>query len=157
ALRAFEQLDDRWNIASALDNLGYLALEMDDLAGAAARFHACHEIRRRQGGPQGLPELVEGFAAIAGGLGHADRAMQLLGAADAARAANETPRSRDVKGQLDRPVVGARAGLAESLAEAARTIGRTMTLEEAFVIAMEEGRAAELAPRRPRATTGCRS
>lgn len=114
-----------------LRRLGYLALVRDDLAGAMALCIESMTLNARVGDRQGVAASLVGVAAVAHARGHAERAVRLLGAAEALVDSIQTqllPFDRD---HHDRVVVAVRARLGPTRFAARWTDGRRMTLEQA--------------------------
>jgi len=80
------------------------------------------------------------FVARAEGHAYAERAARLLGAAEAARAAANSPMWPDEQLEYDRELAAVRAQLDEAALAREWKAGRALTLEEAVAYALAEGR-----------------
>ena len=114
-----------------LRRLGYLALAHDDRARAMALCIESMTLNARVGDRQGVAASLVGVAAIAHARGHMERAVRLLGAAEALLDSIQTqllPFDRDHR---DGVVAAVRAQLGAARFAAGWAEGRATTLEQA--------------------------
>ncbi|MGH2618133.1 MAG: ATP-binding protein, partial [Thermomicrobiales bacterium] len=111
SLAGFRTLGDPRGMANALGNLGDVARSTGDLAHAAALHHEALTLARDLDDRIGVAFGLEGIAAVLAAAGTHDRAIELLGAADALRAAVGAPLPPENRPDRDRVIAGARAAL----------------------------------------------
>jgi tetratricopeptide (TPR) repeat protein len=137
SLEIARELGDRQGIAYALHNLGEVARLQGDL-GTARRLQ-CDSLSTSAelGNSQGVAASLEALALVTQQRGHADRAVQLLAAADSVRrrigapvSANEHDRLRDTTETL-------RHDLGERSFESIWEAGRRMSEADAVTLALE--------------------
>ncbi|MFD0743625.1 hypothetical protein ACFQ1L_18765 [Phytohabitans flavus] len=112
-----------------LTELGLLAAERGDPAAALAWHREGFDANQEAGSPQGMAWSVAGMAGALALDGRAALAAELLGAADAARAATGQPLSDVDKAELARTAAAVRA--AEPDFDALFERGGKLTLEQA--------------------------
>lgn len=123
-------INDRRGITQSLLGLGQLAVEARCFAAARGYFGEALTIARELADRQRLVDCLEGFATLAAAEGQAREALLLDGAAVAQRAAIGTPRPPYVALELERALAPARAALDASEADAARSSGATLSLDD---------------------------
>jgi predicted ATPase/DNA-binding SARP family transcriptional activator len=146
SLAIFRRLGFQRGIAASLQGMGDVASAQGDAERAGNLYEESlallWESQEKPGIAGGLEGLARVLAASAGNSlgGEWDRAVRLLGAADALRAAIGTPRAPAAGAAYQRLVDTLRAGLGEETFTAAWAAGRTMPLNEAVAYALEPGR-----------------
>jgi non-specific serine/threonine protein kinase len=150
ALATFRTLaGDRQWIAEALNSLGDIDCDQGDFVDAAAKYAEALMQSRTLKDTWSTSDSVLGFAAVATGIGHAERGARLLGAADALYVQIGIvlpPVDRDnYPGTLS----ATRAALGEAGVATAHAAGSTWTMEQAVAeaLALADELAAEATPR----------
>jgi non-specific serine/threonine protein kinase len=158
-----KELGSKSGIAWSLQNLGNLAQHQGEYRQAAALFEESLALFVDLGNKIGVAECLEGLASVAvaewrpegrtgarhaatsapqrrgaGEGGRAERAAQLLGAAEALREVASTPLPPYRRADHDRDLAAARAQLDEAAFAAAWAAGRAMAMEQAVAYALEE-------------------
>jgi non-specific serine/threonine protein kinase len=147
-----KELGSKSGIAWSLQNLGYLAQHQGDYRQAAALFEESLVLFVELGNKIGIAECLEGLASVAaaeGPLGagtserhalgsKAERAVRLLGGAEALREVASTPLPPYRRADYDRDIALVRAQLDDSALASAWEAGRAMTIEQAVAYALEE-------------------
>ena len=135
AVAGFAALGQRGPQTLALQNLGFVRLAQGEREHAATIFYETLAIWRRAGARHGVGLSLVGLAGVALAAGEATRATQLLGAAE--------PYLEAIGGHLERTDAADLARIADSVAAAlpppqhtaARTFGRTASLESLLHVA----------------------
>ena len=118
--------------------MGHLEREIGDYARAAALYQESLLLRRERGELLHTACSLEDFAGLAGRQGQCERAMRLLGAAEAlCKTLGRTLPVGNVL-EYERTVAAAHAALSEEAFAVAREEGRAMMLEGAVAYALEE-------------------
>ena len=125
-------MGDHGDLARLVHNLGHVAQHQGDTEQAEAQFRESLAMFRKLGNQRGIAECLTALAGLWAEQGHAQRAAQLLGAAqailDAAGAAWWPADRVEVKHSL----AAIQAALGEEALAAAWKAGEAMTLEEAI-------------------------
>ena len=116
----------------ALIGLGTAARAIGDARGAASAYVEALALCRDAGAAGDLPLCLEGLAAAALGLGQADRAVRLLGAADTAHAAGFTPTIPGFEQAYQATARAVAAALGEATFAADSVAGRALPLAGAL-------------------------
>jgi hypothetical protein len=132
SLTTFRRLGERWSVATALDNLGYVALLRGAWAAARSLFAECLTVKLELSGKQGMTEILEGYGALAAAEGQPQHALRLAGAADTLRKDIDAPLGPIEPDRLDLLLRPARRALSPEAGDRAWTQGRRMTLGEAL-------------------------
>jgi len=138
SLPLFREIGDQHGIAWGLHNLGHIALAEGDALKAAAHFKESLVLCRDLGAKVGIAYGLAGMAGVAVMLGQLPRAARLLGAVEALLAA--------IRGRMNaadhvaymRNSDTVRTALDRSTFEAAWQLGRTYTVEQAIVEALDD-------------------
>jgi non-specific serine/threonine protein kinase len=133
-----QQLGGERGMAATLRGLGDVAHRQGEHASAAALYAESLAIAVRLGVKRYIAECLEGLAAVACALDRPERAAQLLGAADALRAAINAPRPPSRQALHDEAALASRAALGEVPFAVALEDGRATALEEAVARAMRD-------------------
>jgi non-specific serine/threonine protein kinase len=133
------RIGDRPEMAISLGNLGCLMRKLGDRDRAWALAKESLEIKRELGNVHGTTFALEAISSLAVDGGRYERAVRLLGAADAIRESIRTPRapveSAAVAADLDR----ARSALGEETFRSAYAAGRGLSVEAATEEALHDG------------------
>lgn len=132
------EIGDRWSIANSLGSLADIALSLHDHAGAQNFLVENIRINRDLGDRNGLAFSFELSAQLAAARGRARRAFQLAGAAAALRESIGAPLSPSEQERLDRTLNAAAGHLSDDERAASLAGGRSLPLEEAVRIALED-------------------
>lgn len=131
-------LGDARGIAASLNNLGLLARDRGEYERATGLHRESLELLRRVRDGLSAAACLEGLAAVAGARGRRERAAQLYGAADALRAAGETPLPPADRALHDRAMDDSRAALGQEGFAAAWARGCALSFDEAIADALDE-------------------
>ncbi|MDQ4126358.1 MAG: LuxR C-terminal-related transcriptional regulator, partial [Actinomycetota bacterium] len=158
SLALLRTLGDTFSLGACLYYLGCLACERGDFIEARSRFLEIAEKTPLQQYRWGAPFVLEGFACVAAAQDQAARALRLAGVAAKLRQVMGARLGPGSQRYLARRLEPARQALGEEEATAAWAEGEKMTLEQAFVYALEEepttsGQEAEDQPERPVGTS----
>jgi hypothetical protein len=137
SLALFREAEEQVGIAEALHTLGSRALRQDADARAAALFEESLALYCELGDRHGIAYCLDGWSAVAGAQGHAERASRLGGAAEALRAAMRMPVSNRERTDLEHSIAALRAQLGEKVFAATWAAGRPMPIEQAVAYALE--------------------
>jgi tetratricopeptide (TPR) repeat protein len=133
------ELGDRAGIGHSLTNLGNVACTQGDYGMAKSLYEESLSLRREMGDVLNTAGSLEDFANLAGWQGHLERAVRLLGAAEALGEALGRNSPTGDAAEFKRTVDAAHAALSEEAFTAAWEEGRAMTLEQACAYALEDG------------------
>ncbi|MFI0355190.1 AfsR/SARP family transcriptional regulator [Actinomadura sp. 9N407] len=112
-LGGLRRIGGRSGISFILAQLGFVAAERGDAAGALALHREALDAARSTGDPRAVALAVEGIAGARALAGHHAHAARLLGTAAALRAAAGAPLPPAERGDVDRIASSARAALGE--------------------------------------------
>jgi predicted ATPase/DNA-binding SARP family transcriptional activator len=138
SLAICERIDDAEGAANALLNLGLVALGLDRLPDAAARFRKALLLADELQRPQTTADCILGLAAVLVRDGDASRSGVLLGAADAMfedAGVELSPIEHTIR---DEAITGIHARIGEDAAEQALAIGRSQRKSDAVAYACKE-------------------
>ncbi|MBA4376894.1 MAG: hypothetical protein C0401_12085 [Anaerolinea sp.] len=135
SLRLFRELGNKGGITCAITNLGFIALSQGNHPMARTFFE---ESLSQNSGNKGINAFC--LIGLAGVSQNSVLAARLLGAADSIRDLNSTPTDRV---DHDRIVAAVRAQLDEITFAAAWEAGRSMLLDQAIEVALQEERTKE--------------
>jgi tetratricopeptide (TPR) repeat protein len=136
-LEIWREIDSRWESIHTLGGLGHLARAQQDYPRALSLYRESLAMRLESGDPLLLAMSFEDFATIAARQGQYPRAAQLLGAADALCEPLGKRLPVAVPEEYEQAVNRITLGLGEAAFAAARSEGRTMSLEEATRLCLE--------------------
>jgi predicted ATPase/transcriptional regulator with XRE-family HTH domain len=136
ALDHARRIDNGWGIATSLVRLGALTPDPDE---AAACFRESTERCAAMGTPRLGAGAWEGLAVVSMNHGEAQRAVRLLGAAEATRARLGMPREPAWAAWVARSRAAARAALGEAAFGARYDEGRALDFEAACAFAVGAG------------------
>ena len=140
SLTISRKLGDKQSTGWGLTWLGRMATTQGDFGQAARCFTEALALFRELGHRAGIVFTLEGVAGLAAAQGDALRAARLYGCVDALREEISWPRLAGDRVDPDLDVGAVRAQLDEATSAAAWAEGRAMSLEQAFVYALEEDR-----------------
>ena len=129
---------DTRGIALALLGLARVAMAQDDLAQARSQLEEALAILRKLGDHRSLASVLEVFAFIAARRGAAARALRLLGAAQSMRMAVGAHATPDWTSDLEAQRAATREELGEPASAAAHAVGRSLALDEAVQLCLED-------------------
>ncbi len=118
--------------AISLNNLGKIVSAQGDYATARSLYLESLLINRELGDPYYLTYLLEDIGVLAARLGQPERAMRLVGAAEALREQIGAARSPREQASLDTDLQPARSVLSEEVQEAVLAAGRAMDMAQAI-------------------------
>lgn len=129
------EVGDRHYVANALDSLGNVIRTQGDYEAAYATYRESLTISRALGDKWLLAHLLEDIGCLASLRGESQRALRLVGAAEALREETGAPLSPAAQEKIEAMLETARQALAEPAA--AVDEGRAMSLEQAIDYALE--------------------
>ncbi|HKG24507.1 MAG TPA: LuxR family transcriptional regulator, partial [Thermomicrobiales bacterium] len=135
SLALFQEVGDKLGVGYALYDLARVAHLQRRDDGAAALYADALRLRQELGDKRGLVECLEGLAPVAHRLGDLPLAGRLFGAAEALRAQIDAPLPPSEVATYTEEVASLRNRLGRAQFEAAWTVGRAMTLEDAIAAA----------------------
>ncbi|HLK55111.1 MAG TPA: tetratricopeptide repeat protein, partial [Chthonomonadaceae bacterium] len=121
-----------------LGALGHVEREIGDYAQATTLYQESLRLRREQGDRVTTTCSLEDFAGLAGRQGQLERAVRLLGAAEALCASLGRTLPVGLAAEYGRTVEAAHSALSEEAFAAIWEEGRAMTLEQAVAYALME-------------------
>jgi hypothetical protein len=127
---------DKRGIAASLNNLGYVGIAQGDYQNATVFLTESLNMFREVGSKQGIIECLGGFAEVADGNDQPERAVRLLGAAQALLGTIGARFETHDRVEFESLVNAARAALNDATFAAAWAEGRAMTLEQAIDYAL---------------------
>jgi non-specific serine/threonine protein kinase len=134
SLTLYREIGHPW-IIHVLGLLGHVERAVGDYAQATAYYQESLKLRRETGDRLSLAQSLEDFAGLAGRQGQPERALRLLGAAEALGETLGRTLPIAVAAEYERTVAAAHAALREEAFAAAWEEGRAMTLEQAVAYA----------------------
>ncbi|MDQ6669489.1 MAG: LuxR C-terminal-related transcriptional regulator [Chloroflexota bacterium] len=134
ALALLRKIGMRGSIPSLLHNLGYLALRAGDSRRALQLLRESLVLFRDQGDPRGIADCLEALAGVFGALKRPEQAARLFGAADVLREVTGAQVWPANAADVARNVAAVRDQLDPSTFSAARTIGRSLKLEQVLSV-----------------------
>ncbi|MGH2372497.1 MAG: ATP-binding protein [bacterium] len=133
----FRELGDKKGLADSLSNLGAVTQGRGHYV-EAARFHKeCLPLRRELGDTRGIAGCLESLATVARFRARLEHAARLFGVAEALREAVGSPLPSSRRSAYDSDVAAVRAELGDHAYARAWASGRAMTLDQAFISALE--------------------
>lgn len=125
-------------IAEVVTTTGLVALERQDFQSAERAFRESLVLVRQAGVRYIVGTLLEGIAAVAAGMGRAERSVRLSSAAHAARSALGTPIWPAYRSRHDAAVTTLRSTLGQEEFARVWDTGGVMSIEEALAFALQE-------------------
>lgn len=135
-LALYRDAGSKWGMAVSLHNLGRLAWEQGDYRQAAALFEESLPLYRETGYDPGVVGCLAGLAGIAGSGGQPERAARLLGAAQALMDSTNAVIGPEDRLEIERDLSAVRSQLSEEAFAVALEQGRAMTMEQAIAYAL---------------------
>jgi predicted ATPase len=126
------ELHDTPGMANKLDNLGYIALRLGDYVQARDWFNESLALAHELKSKRLAADVLYGVAAAIAALGKPAHAAQIVGAADAVLEALDTQVEESNRIEYERCLMPIRAAMGDAEFASARSIGRTLTLEQAI-------------------------
>jgi predicted ATPase/DNA-binding SARP family transcriptional activator len=133
-----ERINDTEGAANALLNLGLVALDLDRLPDAAARFRKGLRLADQLQRPQTTADCILGLAAVRAFDGNLKRSGLLLGAADSMFEDSGVELSALEHTIRDETVARIHAGLGEKATEEALALGRSLRRSDVLAHAWED-------------------
>jgi predicted ATPase/DNA-binding SARP family transcriptional activator len=133
-----ERIDDTEGAANALLNLGLVALDLDRLPDAAARFRKGLRLADQLQRPRTTADCILGLAAVGARDGNLSRSGLLLGAADSMFEDSGVELSALEHTIRDETVARIHAGLGEKATAEALTLGRSLPRRDALAYAWKD-------------------
>jgi tetratricopeptide (TPR) repeat protein len=139
SLTRFQDLDAEWGVALARNGLATIALQGGDHAQAQKYYAVNLAFYREVGDSRLLGINLAGMAAVILAQGQPERAVRLLGAAEALFEASEAPLTLAERGDNQHSVAAARAQLDAARFAASWAEGRATEPEQSIASALSEG------------------
>jgi tetratricopeptide (TPR) repeat protein len=146
AITMRRELGHQLGVAISLHNLASVVEQQREPAAAQLLYRESLVLLDGLGVRWAIPWSLRGLAATDLALGHAARAVRLLGAAEAQRERLGAVLSATEGEEVERTSKGLRAALDDEVYQAAWTEGQTMSIEEAVHYALQETSADVAAP-----------
>ena len=131
------QLSNKWGVGVSLGTLGWVAMRQGDLPRAMAQWRESLDVRQEIGDMGGSAWCLERLAEVARARQQPERAVRLLGAAEALRASIGSVIDPVDQPEYENHRASLRAEIGETRFAAAWDDGRVMTLEQAVAQAFE--------------------
>ena len=141
-LSLYQAMGGEGRSAALLHHLAYVALNRQDTARAAALFVQSLRLFESLADKRGMIACVEGMASVLSAQGRSLRAAELLGAAEALRAASGVVLAHADRADHERAVAAALIALPLDPFETAWAAGRALKLEQAVTYALADWKAA---------------
>ena len=125
-------------IALALLSLARLSLGQGDLVNSRSQLEEALAILRKLGDHRSIASVLEVFACLEARRGGAARALRLVGAAESMRNAVGAYPAPDWRSNLDAHEAATREELGDAVSSAARAMGRSLALDEAIQLCLEQ-------------------
>jgi tetratricopeptide (TPR) repeat protein len=138
SLSLFREVGARQGTADTLAKLANLARLQGDLPSAVSTLKESLELRKGLGNKRGMVECLERSAVIIAWQGRPAQAATLLGAAETARQAMDSPLFHADRAEIDLSASSAESQLGAPAWTEARERGRSMALEQAVDYALGE-------------------
>ena len=132
AMRLSREVGDAWMVAIGHNNLGNALRGLGDYDAARANYADSLRAYRDYDDRWALAFLLEDIGQLAALTGQAERAFELVGAADSLRAQIGAPRAPALEAELEAQLAPARASLDTEAREAAQLRGRELDASEAI-------------------------
>ena len=132
------EMGDQLGTTAHNSEMAHVLRQTGNLEEALALYEQTIQEWREFGHRGAVAHQLECFAFIAKAKEQGERAVKLLGAAEALREVSDSPMTPHERMTYNREVAELRAGLDEELFAALWTEGRSMTMEEAIAFALEE-------------------
>jgi len=132
-----QELGDTWGVSYSLLNLGLVACTQGDYESARSLYDRSLTILQGLGEPQGFGHLLQAYARLALADGQSERAVRLLGAAEALREAIDAPLPANTQAESDRYCAILREDLGAEAFQREYACGRAMTLQQAIAYTQE--------------------
>jgi tetratricopeptide (TPR) repeat protein len=138
SLTASRAAGDRTSVANNLVTLGVLLNLRGERRRAATLVTEGLRLSHALGSVPLVLGCIDGLAAVAASGGNADRSARLFGATDALRARLDTPLPPEYRGLHQRTLTAVRTALGDDHFAAVWAEGRTLSLDAAVALALEE-------------------
>ena len=136
SMRLNLEVGDPWMVAIGHNNLGTATRGIGDFGAARQHYAASLRAYRDYDDRWALAFLLEDVAVLAARLDRAERAFELLGAAETLRQEIGSPRGEALDEELERHVAATRESLGPAAAEAAVARGRGIGLKAAIELGL---------------------
>jgi tetratricopeptide (TPR) repeat protein len=136
SMRLNREVGDAWMVAIGHNNLGNATRGLGDVDAAREHYAASLRAYRAYDDRWAVAFLLEDIAVLAGLLDRGERAFELLGAAEALRAAIGSPRAASLEEELEGHLSRAREAIGADAMAAAVARGREMDLGAATQLAL---------------------
>jgi predicted ATPase/DNA-binding CsgD family transcriptional regulator len=137
ALPTFEAFGDQYALAFVISNLGRVAAQQDNATKAAAFFRRALSLFHDSGDRWGIAHVLEDTTWLMPPTGDVERAARLLGAVDAARAADGVQLAIMLRARHEQAIAREREALGQERFDAAFARGQATALQDAFTEVME--------------------
>jgi tetratricopeptide (TPR) repeat protein len=137
ALGLYRSIGDGFRISSVLLNLGFLALQQGQPAEARTWLQESLTICRKLNDMGNMECCLIGLAGVLGATGDSDRAVQVLGAVDAAMTANGMPLDSPDQIAYEEILAQLHTQLDDVLFAEVWSVGKQLTIEQAIDLALQ--------------------
>ena len=135
AMRLQREVGDPVSVAITQNNLGNALRELGEHDLARIQYHACLLSHREREDGWALTFLLEDVGRLASAVGEPERALELIGAADALRAEIGAPRGSTLEQEIEAAVEPGLVGLGRNERAAARARGAELGAARALELA----------------------
>jgi tetratricopeptide (TPR) repeat protein len=132
------EMGDQLSVTGHQSAMGHVARQMGNYREALTLYRETLPDWQKMGHRGAVAHQLECFAFIAKAQEQGERAVRLMSAAEALRAASSSPRTPQEQIEYDRELAGLRAGMDESTFDLLWEEGQSMSMEQAEDLAMEE-------------------
>jgi tetratricopeptide (TPR) repeat protein len=139
SMRLNREVGDAWMVAIGHNNLGTATRGLGDHDAARDHYAASLRAYRDYDDRWALAFLLEDISVLAAQTGQAERAFELLGAAESLRATIGSPRGSALEDELAAHLAAARATIGDEPADAAIARGRRLDLDGAVELGLAAG------------------
>jgi predicted ATPase/class 3 adenylate cyclase len=132
------EMGDQLSVTGHQSAMGHVARQMGNYREALTLYRETLPDWQKMGHRGAVAHQLECFAFIAKAQEQGERAVRLMSAAEALRAASSSPRTPQEQIEYDGELAGLRAGMDESTFDLLWEEGQSMSMEQAVDLAMEE-------------------
>ena len=133
-----KQMGDQLSVTGHQTGMAHVARQIGNYKEALALYRETLPNWQKIGHRGAVAHQLECFAFIAKAQEQEERAVQLMSAAEALREASSSARTPQEQIEYDREFAGLRAGMNEKMFDLLWEEGRSMTMEQAIELALEE-------------------
>jgi tetratricopeptide (TPR) repeat protein len=137
-LNLHREMGDQLSVTGHQSGMAHVARQMGNYEEALALYRETLPDWQKIGHRGAVAHQLECFAFIAKAQEQGERAVKLMSAAEELREASSSPRTPQEQIEYDKELAGLRAGMNEKIFDLLWEEGRSMTMEQAIELALEE-------------------